>query len=86
MNQRYEFETVEVFAKDDLFVIKAPDFGGETQSPISEVMKSLPNMLQEKQHGGWEVYGVAQISKTIVFMVRRPAGPQILLPTGLAFR
>jgi hypothetical protein len=66
------------------FAIEAPSFEATTEASLDEVLKAVPNLVQEEEKGGWETYGTMFLGSTVVFLLRKSA-PLVLTPTGSIF-
>lgn len=83
MKQTFEYSTVEVFPlESEGFNIKAPTFEATTEASLDEVLKAVPNLMQEREKGEWETYSTIFIGSTIVFFIRRQVN-QVLIPNGI---
>ncbi len=86
INPKYEYGIVEV-VQDPVtgtVSIDAPTFRAEVNRPIMEILAALPNMLQEKEKGGWETYAMCTVSGRLILSVRKKSDHvDILIPNGL---
>lgn len=79
----YDYSTVKVYPVEaGGFTIEAPTFEAHTSSSLDDVLRAVPNLMQEKDKGQWETYGSLFLGSTIVFLIRKQAS-QVLVPQGI---
>lgn len=87
MNTKYEYDTVQVHTTDSpkLFKIKASEGEFEIPESLPDVLKIVPNILQQEQNGGWETYSTLVLNGAIIFLIRKPISV-VLVPSNIHFR
>ena len=90
MATQYEYQVVKIYYGTDEesqtqgYFVEADFFKAFTQDTLDRILVAIPNLMQEREKGGWETYGTLFVGTTIMFLIRRQT-VRILTPQDFAY-
>ena len=85
---KFQYSVIKVYPDIDpqrgqYWQVDAPTFEAKIFDSVDALLEGIPNVAQERDKGGWETYGLTVAQGRFIFLVRRPAGPEIIVPPAL---